>query len=217
MNPISIISTTMTDVNTTQTESLRCTASLPEQTSLALLKIIRDNINSQYASQAVSLTRFRDAVSAHGGTEVDDTLLADFQAHVPLSNYDSYKPFVDKFDVQPCKEEDVENMFSSGLPEFFALSSATSGTRPKILPKYNHNTQSKIPRTLFDPNDKRPLAAVACTVCRDVRVVERSPGEVVKRIPVCLISGATIRRAVGWWDDEGRMSLASKLPFFLCQ
>ena len=42
----------------------------------ALIKIIRDNLNTQYASQAVSLAEFRDAISTHGGTEVDTILLA---------------------------------------------------------------------------------------------------------------------------------------------
>ena len=51
---------------------------LPERTNHALPEITRDNFNTQYASQVVSLTEFHDAVSTHGGTEVDDTLLADF-------------------------------------------------------------------------------------------------------------------------------------------
>jgi len=184
-------------------------AALVDQTNLALLKIIRDNFATQYASQACPLAGFRDAVSAHGGTEVDATLLADFRAHVPLSDYDSYKPFIDKFSVQPCKEEDVLNMFSPGLPDFFALSSGTSGGIPKILPKYKHNTTLMFEnRPLFDPNSQYSLAAVVCTGYRDVKVIERAPGEVVQRIPVCLVSGGNIRRALGWYtDDESWMSL----------
>jgi hypothetical protein len=61
-------------------------ALLLERTSRALHNIVRDNLNTQYASKAASLTGFRDAVSAHGGTE-DATLLADFRSHAPLSNY----------------------------------------------------------------------------------------------------------------------------------
>ena len=177
----------------------------------ALVKIIRDNFNTQYASKAVSLTKFRDAVSTHGGTEVDATLLADFRSHVPLSNYDSYKPFVDKFNIQPCKEEDVMNMFSPGLPDFLASSSATSGTSPKIWPKYNHHARLKIPiRPVFDPNHKYPLAAVVCTRYSDVKVIERAPGEVVQRIPICIGSGGALRRSLGWYtDDESRISLTS--------
>ncbi|KAI9571612.1 GH3 auxin-responsive promoter [Boletus coccyginus] len=185
-------------------------AALQDQTNLALLQIIRDNFATQYASQACSLTGFRDAVSAHGGTEVDDTLLADFRSHVPLSDYDSYKPFIDKFDAQPCKEEDVQNMFSPGLPDFFALSSGTSGTIPKIMPKYNHDARLKLPtRPFFDSDSKNPLAAVICTGYRDVKVIERAPGEAVQRIPICIASGGLLRRTLGWYtDDESWMSLS---------
>jgi hypothetical protein len=192
-------------------QTLQQRPGLPERTNQALLKIIRDNFNTQYASQAVLLAEFRDAVSAHGGTEVDTTLLADFRSHAPLSNYDSYKLFVDKFNVQPCKEEDVTNMFSPGLPDFLAASSATSGTSPKIFPKYNHHARLKIPtHPPFDPNNKYPLAAVVCTKHRDVKVIERAPGEVVQRIPVCIITGGMVRRSLGWYtDDESRMSLTS--------
>jgi hypothetical protein len=179
-----------------------------------LVQIIRDNVNTQYASQAVSLAEFRDAVSTHGGTEVDATLLADFRSHVPLSDYDSYKPFIDKFSVQPCKEEDITNMFSPGLPDFFASSSATSGTSPKIWPKYNHHARLKIQTPpLFDPSNKDPLAVLICTRYSDVKVVERALGEVVQRIPVCIGTGGVVRRSLGWYtDDESRMSLASTFP-----
>jgi hypothetical protein len=176
-----------------------------------LVQIIRDNVNTQYASQAVSLAEFRDAVSTHGGTEVDATLLADFRSHVPLSDYDSYKPFIDKFSVQPCKEEDITNMFSPGLPDFLASSSATSGTTPKIWPKYNHHAGLKIPTPpLFDPSNKDPLAVLICTKHRDVKVIERAPGEVVEKIPVCILTGGMVRRSLGWYtDDESRMFFTS--------
>ncbi|KAF8550614.1 hypothetical protein OG21DRAFT_1419421 [Imleria badia] len=200
----------MAVVNVNPTRTSQQVAALSERTNPALLNIIRDNITSQYASQAASLAEFRDAVSMHGGTEVDADLLADFWAHIPLSTYDSYKPFVHKFNAQPCKEEDVANMFSPGLPDFFAVSSATSGTSPKLLPKYNHYKRLKIPvRQLFDPNNEDPCAVVACTGYRDVKVIERAPGEVVQRIPVCLISGGNMRRSLGWYiDDESHMSLS---------
>ena len=192
-------------------------AALSERTSRALLNIVRDNFNTQYASKAASLAGFRDAVSAHGGTEADAALLADFQSHVPLSNYDAYKPFLDKFNARPCKEEDVDNLLSPGLPDFFAVSSATSGTTPKILPKYDHNARLKIPtRQIFDPNST-PFAALMCTQYRDVKEIERAPGQVVQRIPVCLATGGILRRVLRRYiDDESRMSLPCTLiPFYL--
>ena len=182
----------------------------PERAIHALLKIIRDNFNTQYASQTASLVGFRDAVSTHGGTEVDATLLADFRSHVPLSDYDSYKPFVDKFNAQPCKEEDVANMFSPGLPDILALSSATSGTSSKIWPKYNHHAGFKTTtRPSPDPNSTGPLAVLIFTKYRDLKAIERAPGDVVQRIPVCTGTGGFMRRSLGrYTDDESSMSLA---------
>ena len=201
----------MAVANTNPTQRSQQVVPLPEQMNLSLLSIIRDNITTQYASQVASLAAFRDTASTHDGTEVDATLLANFRAHVPLSTYDSYKPFVDKFNVQPCKEEDVVNMFAPGLPDFFAVSSATSGTSPKILPKYDHHRRLKIPmRQLFDPNNKDPVAGVTCTGYSDTRVIERAPGEVVQRIPICLVSGGYLRRILGLYiDDESSLSLNS--------
>ncbi|KAF8134278.1 GH3 auxin-responsive promoter-domain-containing protein [Boletus edulis] len=199
----------MGTVNANAAETSQQVAALPEKTN-PLLRIIRDNFNTQYASQAASLAEFRDAVSAHSGTEVDAILLADFRAHVPLSNYDSYKPFVDKFNAQPCKEEDVINMFSPGFPDFFARSSATSGSNPKVFPRYNHNARLNMPsRPFFYTDNKDPIAALICTEYRDVKVLERASGEVVQRIPVCIASGGLVRRSLGWHiDDESRMSVA---------
>ena len=163
--------------------------------------------------QAPDLSGFRGAVATHGGIDaVDDaTLLADFRAHVPLSNYSCYKPFVDKFNTQPCKKEDVENLLAPGFPEFLATSSATTGLTPKLLPKYNH--RSAPPRcTLFDPNSETPLAAVVYCGCTGMKEVEHA-GQVVQKIPVFLISGGSVRQCYRWkFDgDQSRTSLTSTL------
>lgn len=201
----------MAVVGVSATQTPQQIAALAERTNRALLKIIRDNLNTQYTVQAASLSGFREAISLHGGTEVDATLLQDFRSHVPLSNYDQYKPFVDKFNAQPCKEEEVVNLFSPGLPDFFAVSSGTSGTTPKLLPKYNHNARLKLPpRHMFDPNGKDPVAGVVCTRYSDVKEIERAPGEIVQRIPVCVMTGGAFRRSLGCYtDDESRLSLTS--------
>ncbi|KAF8141160.1 GH3 auxin-responsive promoter [Boletus edulis] len=184
-------------------------AALREHTNRALLGIMRDNLGTKYASQATLLAGFRAAVSAHGGTDIDaNTMLADFRSHVPLSTYDAYKPFVDKFEARPCKEEDVVDLFSPGLPDFFAVSSATSGTTPKIMPKYNHYARLGRPlHGIFDPNGTPPLAGLICTSYRDVKEIESAPGQVVQRIPVCAATGIMLRRPLGWYiDDETQMS-----------
>ena len=190
------------------TQTTQQVAALAEQTNRTLLDIVRDNFNTQYAPKAALLAEFRNAISAHGGTPVDATLLANFRSHVPLSNYDAYKPFVDKFNALPCKEEDVLDLLSPGIPEFFFVSSATSGTTSKILPKYDHSTRLKRPlRPFFDPNGTPPFAGLLCTQNRDVKEIERAPGQVVHRIPVSIATGAMLRRVVGCYiDDESQMS-----------
>ncbi|KAH0828161.1 GH3 auxin-responsive promoter [Lanmaoa asiatica] len=164
-------------------------ATLSEKTNRALLEIIRDNFNTQYATQATFLAGFRDAVSVHDAIEVDATLLADFRSHVPLSTYDWYKPFVDKFNARPCKEEDVVNLLSPGLPDFLAYSGGTSGGTPKVLPRYNHDLKQPPRPPSFVPSSKHLIASLLSTEYKDVKEIERAPGEVVQRIIVTLISG----------------------------
>ncbi|KAF9234047.1 GH3 auxin-responsive promoter [Melanogaster broomeanus] len=182
---------------------------LTEKTERLLARIIRDNFTTQYASQAPSLAEFRDVVSSHG-TEFDATLLQDFRSHVPLMGYDSYKPFVAKFNEQPCKESEVENMFAPGLPRFLAGSSSTSGNAPKMFAKYDTVSHDMAPphamRELIEP--KGTTAWLVYYGYSQLKEVEREPGQVVKRIPVCIASGGSIRRRFGWSidDDEGRMA-----------
>ncbi|KAF9234048.1 GH3 auxin-responsive promoter [Melanogaster broomeanus] len=182
---------------------------LTEKTEHLLARIIRDNFTTQYASQAPSLAEFRDVVSSHG-TEFDATLLQDFRSHVPLMDYDSYKPFVAKFNEQPCKESEVENMFAPGLPRFLAGSSSTSGNAPKMFAKYDTVSHDMAPPRamceLLEP--KGPTVWLAYYGYSQLKEVEREPGQVVKRIPVCITTGGSIRRRFGWSvdDDEGRMA-----------
>ncbi|KAG9312153.1 GH3 auxin-responsive promoter [Chiua virens] len=181
-------------------------AALQRQLNLTLLGIIQTNFNTQYVSQVDLLAAFRDAVSAHGGD--DATLLTDFRLHVPFSNYDAYKPFIDRFEARPCKKEEVQNLFSLGLPDLLSVSSSTSGIRPKILPKYNNFEEANFGRHFFDPKRNTPLAGLLCTDYRDVKEIECAPGEVVYRIPVCIMTGGAVRRNLEWYiDDASRLSL----------
>ncbi|KAH0828160.1 GH3 auxin-responsive promoter-domain-containing protein [Lanmaoa asiatica] len=184
-------------------------AILSERMNDALLKIIRGNFNTQYATQTASLAGFRDAVSVHDAIEVDATLLADFRSHVPLSNYDSYKPFVDKFNAHPCKEEDVVNLFSPGFPDFLAYSGGTTAKAPKILPKYNHDPKESKEHPFFEASSGKLLASVLSVAPKDVKEIERAPGEVVRRILVTQVSGGYLRRSLGWYTgDEDRLTLS---------
>ncbi|KAF9220218.1 hypothetical protein BS17DRAFT_350535 [Gyrodon lividus] len=182
---------------------------LTERTDRLLLRIVQANFNTKYASQSPSLAKFRDVITLHG-MEVDGTLLQDFRNHVPLMDYESYKPFVARFDEQPCKESEVENLFSPGLPVYLAVSSSTSGKAPKRFAKYRHIAKEVPPvrLALGPPPAKGPVARVSYYGYRDLKEVERDSGQVVKKIPVCIASGGTMRMISGWNvdDDESRMS-----------
>ncbi|KIJ19631.1 hypothetical protein PAXINDRAFT_166730 [Paxillus involutus ATCC 200175] len=183
---------------------------LTEKTDRLLLRIIRANFSTQFASHASSLAVFRDAVTAHG-TEVDDTLLQDFRSHVALMDYESYKPFVAKFNEHPCKESEVENLFSPGLPSALVSSSATSGNAPKIFARYLHIAQEAPTRpSVYDRSDAQgPQDWLIYYGYKEIKEVESESGEVVKRIPLGISSGTRLRMKAGWSvdDDESRMSV----------
>ncbi|KIJ06281.1 hypothetical protein PAXINDRAFT_140712 [Paxillus involutus ATCC 200175] len=126
-------------------------------------------------------------------------------------DYESYKPFVARFNEQPCRESEVENLFAPGLPFSLALSSSTSGNAPKMFAQYHHiPKEGPIRRSVFDPREaKGPENAVVCYGYRELKDVERESGEVVKRIPVGIVSGGGRRMRAGWSvdSDESRMSV----------
>ncbi|KAF8839245.1 hypothetical protein BDN67DRAFT_970390 [Paxillus ammoniavirescens] len=184
---------------------------LTEKTDRLLLRIIRANFTTQFASYAPSLAVFRDVVTAHGA-EDDDTLLQDFRSHVALMDYESYKPFVAKFNEQPCKESEVENLFSPGLPFALVLSSTTSGNAPKVFARYHHITKEALAcPSLYERSDVNGVENwMVYHGYNQLKEVERESGEVVKRIPLGSASGARLRMHAGWWsvdDDESRMSV----------
>ena len=195
------------------TQTPERTPSLAERTNHTLLNIVRENFNTKYATQTHILSAFRDAIAAHGGTGVDAILLADFRAHVPLSNYDCYEPFAEKFNMYPCKKEEVENLFAPGLPDFLAISGGTTGPALKIFPRYNHTATCL---QFLDPSSKGTLASLQGCGYTRVKEIEHAPGEVVQRIPVCTGSSGMMRIRLGWGvdDDETWMSLSSMLCSF---
>ncbi|KIK77127.1 hypothetical protein PAXRUDRAFT_167724 [Paxillus rubicundulus Ve08.2h10] len=188
---------------------------LTEKNDRLLLRIIRANFNTQYASQASSLATFRDVVLSHG-MEVDSTLLQDFRNQVALMDYESYKPFVARFNEQPCKESEVENLFAPGLPFSLALTSTTSGKAPKMFANYHHTPREVGSRpTFFDAGESNGRTAwVFCCAYRQLKDIEGASGQVVKRLPIGGISGSMVRMRSGWNidSDESRMSMISAFP-----
>ena len=178
-----------------------------ERTEALLLKIVRANIDTKYASNTATLTEFRNAISAPGSA-LDTTLVEDFRRWVPLSDYDACKPFMAAFDKCPCKEAELENLFAPGLPFQLAVSSATSGKAPKLFAKYNSSARRAAPN-IRGPG---PVSMAIFYGYSEVKEVEREPGQVVKKIPVSPVTAGLTRAVLGWTnieDDDSRMGTNS--------
>ncbi|KAH7907353.1 GH3 auxin-responsive promoter [Hygrophoropsis aurantiaca] len=110
---------------------------LKEHTEGLLTEIINTYLQTRFVQEFDGLRKFRDTIKQ----------LKDRSAHeiwechrdsVPITNYSTYEPFISRFLAEPCKEEDVKDLLSPGLPFFIALSSGTSGKAAKLFPKYHH-------------------------------------------------------------------------------
>ena len=187
-------------------------ASLVARTDYFLFNIITANWTTQYATQAPSLAPFRDTLAAHGKA-VYATLLDDFRSFVPVTDYESYKPWIARFHEIPCKESRVEDLFAPGLPYSLSMSSSTSGKEPKLFPLYQHTSfEYPAPRPIFDFSDTQgPIAFIIYYGYREIKQVERQPGQIVKRLPVCLASAGRLRMKSNWHTetDEYRFSTIS--------
>ena len=186
-------------------------ASLTKRTDLTLLSIIRANSSAQYASQTPSLAPFRDMVAQHEMV-IDATLLTDFRTQVPVTDYESCKPWIARFDEHPCILSRVDNLLAPGLPYYFGTSSSTSGKEPKLFPTYQHKSSGQPPTRLPPAADIRgPTAWILYYGYKEVKSIEQDRGQVVKRIPVCLASAGRTRMGHGWDidSDESRLPTIS--------
>jgi hypothetical protein len=115
---------------------------LKEQSQRFLFDIISVNCKSKFCQTADELTIFRHAVETLRDDE--QGFLQNFRDLIPLTVYDTYRPFVDRFFNTPCLESEVVDLFAPGLPFFIAVSSATSGKAPKFFPKYKGTTWRRL-------------------------------------------------------------------------
>jgi len=155
--------------------------------------IVRANYNTQFAQTAPELTEFRQAISGLVDGMDDDILSQSFQKSVQFTTYDSYASLIAKFLEKPCKASAVLHLLAPGLPDFLAISSSTSGSRPKYFPKYNclSKIRSSEGKSLAipDPLRRRTTAYIAYLVCNKMDVEDEdnvttmyvSCGSVVRR------------------------------------
>ena len=106
----------------------------------------------------------------------------DFRNLIPLTDYESYCPFVTKFLDRPSKLSEVQHLLAPGLPTFICISSSTSSNEPKRFPKY--------PRTwmtgpvIAAPPETGTIVAIFSLGYKDVLEVATDSGEIAYRIPV---------------------------------
>ena len=188
-------------------------ASQKEETDCRLQKIIGANITSRYACSSSHVAGFRLAIADKDVKE--DSTLSDFRRLVPLTNYEAYRPWMDKFMERPCKLSEVENLLAPGLPNYFGVSSSTSGSKPKHFARYSEsNLHFAEQGGLFGPS-LGLTAAVFSLSYRDIVDVTTESGEVLKRIPVCIGTAGMLRTTHRWpvETDNTRMTYISEYLF----
>ena len=173
---------------------------LKERTEGTLVNLIKQNKNTRYACESPVFGRFRSAMSAHGFMDnktQDDMLLESYRNAIPLTTYDSYEPFINKFFDHDCKESNVKDMLSPGLPYFVAISSATSSKTAKFFPKYRHAPGGSYKSVDENANPTSDTGGKNCIVYslnyRQLIDVQNDDGDVVKKIPVTPMSTGSIR------------------------
>ncbi|KIJ62984.1 hypothetical protein HYDPIDRAFT_114133 [Hydnomerulius pinastri MD-312] len=126
----------------TRSLSTELSQQLKEHSETALSRIIKANINTQYVRGAHEFINFRAALVGND-LACRDHLVKTFRETIPFTDYDSYSPFFAKFNQQPCREDDVMNLFAPGLPDYLTASSSTSGKAPKVFARYNYSSDTK--------------------------------------------------------------------------
>ncbi|KAH7890417.1 GH3 auxin-responsive promoter [Phlebopus sp. FC_14] len=172
---------------------------LKERTEGTLTSLIRKNKNSRYTRECPLFSDFNTALAAVDAVDEAqvDTLLESYRTCIPLTSYDSYEPFVTKFFEPNCKEADIKDMFSPGLPYFIAVSSATSSKTSKFFAKYSHESGTSYESVNKNSNPESDRGGKNCIVYslnyRQLVEVQDDQGSTVKKIPVTVMSSGTIR------------------------
>ncbi|KIN97892.1 hypothetical protein M404DRAFT_1005747, partial [Pisolithus tinctorius Marx 270] len=181
---------------------------LKEDTDRRLRNLIAANIGTQYARSSPQLSDFYLAIKDKD-IQNDETVLSDFRRLISPTDYETYRPFFEKFNSCPCRLSEVENMLAPGLPVRIPLSSATSGKKSKQFAKYfrSHPYPTGLSSLPVE------IAARFVTLAyRDPVVVVTDSGEVVARIPVCNESTGVIRTQHNWSIETDDTRMTSIIP-----
>ncbi|KIJ24986.1 hypothetical protein M422DRAFT_194022 [Sphaerobolus stellatus SS14] len=177
-----------------------------------LLEIIQRNRVSRYVSQSLPLRAFRNSLEEPPGIDhsADEVTAERFRNTVPLSEYDTYEPFIRKLFEQPCKQAEVENLLSVGYPSYVTLSSFTTGKSMKYFPKY------AFPRPSPQEGSVSAKSMFNCLVMhlgtKRTLVVEDDIGELVAKFPVCTVTTGLTRTVFNMKVEQDQIVMGMKVP-----
>ncbi|KAI5992049.1 GH3 auxin-responsive promoter [Pisolithus marmoratus] len=188
-------------------------ATLQECVECRLRDTVEANITTQYGIAAASLSLFRQAIAGKD-VKTDPTIIMDFRRAVPLTDYESYSPFVAKFFGNPRKVSELENILAPGLPSFIAVSSSTIGTKSKLLPKYPRKLPGARPAItrLLNAASSGKTAYIYSFVNQELLEVLGEDGDVMKKIPVCSGSCAGARYVQNWPVETDSTRMGTIVP-----
>ncbi|KIJ37990.1 hypothetical protein M422DRAFT_177249 [Sphaerobolus stellatus SS14] len=177
-----------------------------------LLEIIQRNRVSRYVSESLPLRAFRNSLDEPPGIDhsADEVTAERFRETVPLSEYDTYEPFIRKLFEQPCKQAEVENLLSAGYPSYVSLSSFTTGKSLKYFPKY------AFPRPSPQEGSVSAKSMFNCLVMhlgtKRAFDVEDETGELVAKFPLCTFSAGLTRTMFNMKVDQDQIVMGMKVP-----
>ncbi|KAI6011784.1 GH3 auxin-responsive promoter [Pisolithus marmoratus] len=186
-------------------------AALQERVEHRLWDIIKANIATRYGTSAASLSLFHQVI-ADKDVKEDPTVIIDFRRDVPLTDYDSYSPFIAKFFGHPLKQSELENLLAPGLPSFIAVSSSTSGNKPNHILKYPRRWTTVTYSRHLHLSDSAKTAFMYCFAYRELLEILGEDGEVMMKIPVCIGSGGGIRNTMNWSVETDDIRMGTIMP-----
>lgn len=168
---------------------------LQEGQEAILSSLVLRNAGSIYYKESPDLRAFREFID-HGGQNIGDLDLArlrtGFHDTVPLSTYETYIPFMERFFEKPCNHSRVVDLFAPGLPSFIALSSATSRRgKSKAFAKYGRPVGiSSEGNIIPGPKCGGSLCRIFSLETYEILRIEDNKGVAPQTMPVtCLSAG----------------------------
>ncbi|KAI6038809.1 GH3 auxin-responsive promoter [Pisolithus marmoratus] len=189
-------------------------AALQERIEHRLWDIIKANITTRYGTSAASLSLFREG-TADKDVKEDPTVIVDFRRTVPLTDYESYSPFIAKFFNNPLKQSELENLLAPGLPSFIARSSSTTRNKSNYFPKYPRRWTTPTHAQHLQINNSAKTAFIFCLANRNLLEVLDEDGVVTTKIPVCTGSSGGIRNVMNWDVETDSVRMGTVVPGYV--